>query len=137
MRLCGTNGSKYVAKPAVRDDRNRWIDGIVSPGKIEAVIAFGATAKKAWTDYTKVNGPPSAIAVELLTHPTFPESAGGSKAQQAENTKKMLTQWNKARERLFPAIAHKDVPSTPLTFYGDAFVKAVPSHGQCAPRCPL
>lgn len=70
-----------------------------------------------------VHGVP-ALAVEHLTHPTFPESAGGTKAQKAANTKSMLAQWSGALGRLHPLITHKhkDVPGTPLIPYGDAFV---------------
>jgi uracil-DNA glycosylase len=66
----------------------------------------------------------SGVAIEHLTHPTFPESAGGTKPEKAANTTKMLRQWNGALERLHPAISGKDVPTTTLIVYGDSFVDA-------------
>lgn len=119
----GSNGAKYVDDPEPRDYRNAWIDGILAPGGVEAVVTFGKMAEKAWSEYTKAKGVPAGIAVAHLTHPTFPESAGGTNAQKAENTKQMLTQWSAALQTLHPAVVHKDVP-TPLVPYGDAFVAA-------------
>jgi uracil-DNA glycosylase len=119
----GSNGAKYVAKPKVRDYRNQWISGILAPGKLEAVVTFGGMAKKAWTEYTKLNSVPARLAVAHLTHPTFPESAGGTAADRKANTKKMLTAWNAALPALHSAIAHKDAP-TSLALYGEAFVDA-------------
>ena len=120
----GANGGKYVAKPPVLDYRNEWIAGILKPGTVQAVVTLGGLAKKAWTEFTKIHGVPAGLAVEHLTHPTFPESAGGTKAERAANTKKMLGQWSGALERLHPVISRKDVPTTPLTVYADAFVDA-------------
>jgi uracil-DNA glycosylase len=117
----GSGGGKFVDDPPVRDYRNKWIAGILEPGTVQAVITFGGLANKAWTEYTKAEGVPVGIVVEHLTHPTFPESAGGTKAEKAANTKKMLQQWNGALEHLHPAITRKDVP-TPLSLYGEAFV---------------
>jgi hypothetical protein len=54
-----------------------------------------------------------------LTEPTFPESAGGTDAQQAANTKIMLEQWSGGPGRLHPLITRKDVPETPLVPYGE------------------
>jgi uracil-DNA glycosylase len=118
----GSNGAKYVKKAAVADYRNSWISGILAPGKVEAVVTFGTMAKDAWTKFTAVNGVPGGVAVANLTHPTFPESAGGTKAEKAANTKKMLQQWSTALQTLHPAVKHKDAPNTPLIPYGDAFV---------------
>ncbi len=120
----GANGARYVSKPKVRDYRNLWIDALMSSGNVEAVVTFGAMAKKAWTDYTNAHDPPSGIPVVSLIHPTFPESAGGTKAEKQANTKKMLKQWNTALQALHPAITNKDVPGTQLAPYGDAFVDA-------------
>jgi len=118
----GSNGAKYVKKPLVSDYRNQWIAGVMAPNKVEAVVTFGGMAKTAWAEYTKVNGVPAGVVVANLTHPTFPESAGGTATEKKANTKKMLTEWNGAIQNLHPAIAHKDEPATPLTLYGDAFL---------------
>jgi hypothetical protein len=120
--VCGSGGAKYVAKPGVSEYRNQWIAGILAPSKVEAVVTFGGMAHKAWTEYAKTNAVPVGLAVAHLTHPTFPESAGGTTAEKVANTKKMLGEWNAALPGLFAAVAHKDDPSTVLALYGDAFV---------------
>jgi hypothetical protein len=119
----GSSGSKYVTKTKVADYRNQWIDGILAPGKIEAVVTFGGMAKKAWENYVASRPAASALPIAKLTHPTFPESAGGTAAEKKANTKKMLTEWNGALPTLHAAITHKDV-ATPLVPYGAAFVDA-------------
>jgi hypothetical protein len=116
----GSNGQKYVTKPKVADYRNQWIDGVLASGKVEAVVTFGGMAKSAWANYVASRPAAANLVVANLTHPTFPESAGGTAAEKKANTKKMLTEWNKALPTLHGAIAHKDVP-TPLVLYGDAF----------------
>jgi hypothetical protein len=63
------------------------------------------------------------LTVAKLTHPTFPESAGGTSAEKKANTKKMLTEWNGVLPTLHAAITHKDV-ATPLVLYGEAFADA-------------
>lgn len=118
----GGHGAKYVTRDEVAEYRNRWIDAVLASGRIEAVVTFGTMAAKAWDEYVEVNGSSVGIAVSHLTHPTYPESAGGTKAERAEHTKQMLTQWNSALELLHPAIAHKDDFETPLVVYGEAFV---------------
>ena len=120
----GAGGSRYVSKPKVRAYRNRWIDALISPGNVEAVVTFGAMAKKAWTDYAGAHPPPATLAVQHLMHPTFPESAGGTKPEKQANTRKMLKQWNAALDVLHPAIAHPDVPATQLVPYSESFTDA-------------
>src|SRR5262245_26834147 len=46
----GNSGSSWVAKPKIVQYRNAWLDAIFAakPGTIEAVVTFGALAKKAW-----------------------------------------------------------------------------------------
>jgi hypothetical protein len=119
----GSGGSKYVTKPKIAAYRDQWIDGILSPGKIEVVVTFGAMAKNAWTNYVAGHPGAAGLTVANLTHPTFPESAGGTAAEKKANTKKMLTEWNGALPTLHGAVVHKDVP-TPLKLYGDVFMDA-------------
>ena len=119
----GSGGAKYVDDAAVANYRGQWITGILAPGKVEAVVTFGTMAKKAWQLYVTAHSNAAALTVANLTHPTQPESAGGTAAEKAENTKKLLEQWNAALPSLHSAVAHKDVP-TPLALYGNAFVDA-------------
>jgi uracil-DNA glycosylase len=117
----GSNGEKYLSVPSVSDYRNRWLEALLAPGSVEVVVTFGKMAETAWKAYATAKGAPSGIVVSHLTHPTFPESAGGSAAQKAANTKTMLEKWNSGLALLHPAVVHKDQPSTPLVPYGDAF----------------
>jgi hypothetical protein len=88
------------------------------------VVTFGTMAKDAWSTYTAENGSPAGVAVANLMHPTLPESAGGTKTEKAANTKKMLKQWSAGLAALFPVVAHRDVPTSELVPYGDAFTDA-------------
>lgn len=119
----GSSGAKYVPKVKVTAYRNQWIAGLLAKKKITAVITFGKMAERAWTEYTKAAGEPDGVAVEHLTHPTFPESAGGTKAEKAANTKTMLTEYNGALQRLF-SVVKRDVATPTLDLYGDAFTDA-------------
>jgi uracil-DNA glycosylase len=65
----GGTGSRYVAKPEVRDYRNKWIQGILGSRNVEVVVTFGAMAKKAWDEYLNVHGAPANVAV---AHPDTP-----------------------------------------------------------------
>jgi len=119
----GAAGAKYVKKSAVLEYRNRWIDGILSFGRIEAVITAGGMAKTAWDEYVKTRPDASALPAGNIIHPTFPESAGGTRQEMAANTKKMLAQWNESLLQLFPAVRHRDVAVKAVRLYGDAFVE--------------
>jgi uracil-DNA glycosylase len=119
----GANGSKYVAKPKVTTYRNQWLNAILAPGSVQAVVTFGGMAEKAWKEYLKTNTAPAGVQVHHLTHPTFPESAGGTAAIRATNTKKMLTQWNGALQSLFGAV-QVDVAVPAFVPYGAGFKDA-------------
>jgi hypothetical protein len=116
----GTEGAKYVSKPLVTAYRNQWMTGILAGGSIQAVVTFGGMAEKAWKTYLKTSAAPAGVQVHHLTHPTFPESAGGTAAIRASNTKKMLLQWNGALQSLFGAV-QGDVPVPALLPYGAGF----------------
>ena len=86
------------------------------------MITFGGMAKKAWGEWKKSDtGAASTVPASHLTHPTMPESAGGTKAEKAANTKKMLAEWNAALEIIFPLITKRDVSTPALIPYGEAF----------------
>lgn len=120
----GSNGAKYVDDAPVAGYRNKWIDGIMGTGKVEAVVTLGLMAKKAWEVWKATPaGAASTVAVRHLTHPTQPESAGKTKAERAQLTKTMLQGWNTALQALRPAIQHPDQP-IPSSLYGSAFADA-------------
>ena len=136
----GDRGARYVTQADITAYRDAWIDAILAPGKVQAVVTFGGMAKTSWDTYVKANGPSSKITVSNLTHPTFPEGAGGTKVQQAANTKKMLAEWNsKGLQALF-GVVDQDVRTPTLVPYGNVFPGRAekPSilHNRSPPRDP-
>jgi hypothetical protein len=103
-------------------EAGRRAQGLLA-GRVQAVVTLGALAKRAWQEYAKTQSSPPAVAVEHLTHPTFPESSGGSRAIHALNTKKMLGQWNSSLRALHGVVTAKDVPDAPLELYGAGFAQ--------------
>jgi hypothetical protein len=114
-------GAQHKDDQPIVDYRNRWLDALLGPGRIEAVIALGALADHAWTQYKAHAASAAAIPYAHVTHPTQPESSsGGDPAKLAAATKAMLAGWNAALQQLHPLIAHPDT-ARPLVPYGDAF----------------
>ena len=106
------------------DYRNRWLDALLVGSRVEAVIALGQAADKAWTLWrATAAGQASHVAYAAVTHPTQPESSSkGDKAKLAEATAKLLQNWNAALDLLSPAIAHPDA-AVPLAHYGNAWAE--------------
>lgn len=119
--VASSRGASYVEQPAVRAYRDRWLDAILAPSKIEAVVTFGVMACDVWRSYARRRKLPRELAVAHLMHPTFPVSAGGGAAEIAANTKKMLAQWNKALPVLHAALRHPDRPVERAEPYGASF----------------
>lgn len=120
----GSGGAKYVDDAPVAAYRNKWIDGIMASGKVEAVVTLGQMAKKAFEVWKATPaGAASTVPARHLTHPTQPESAGKTKAEREQLTKAMLQGWNAALQALRPAIQHPDHP-VPNSLYGNAFTDA-------------
>jgi uracil-DNA glycosylase len=102
--------------------RNLWIDALVLNRSIEAVVTFGELAADAWKKWKATpNGKTVQLPLAEMLHPTFPESAsGGNKTKHAQNTKRLLANWNEGLELLHAAIRHAD-ETKDLVPYGDAF----------------
>jgi uracil DNA glycosylase superfamily protein len=114
-------GEQHKDDPAIAAYRRRWLDAILAAGEIEAVVALGALADHAWTQYKAHAGGAASLPYAHITHPTQPESSsGGDAAKLADATKRMLAGWNAALQQLHPHIAHPDA-QRPLALYGDAF----------------
>lgn len=106
----------YLADPAVAAYRHRWLDAILAPGRIEAVVTFGAQAHQAWELYrTTPGGQAVTAAYAHVLHPTSP-----GHGQPVITVKKMLQNWNAALSLLWPQITHRDVTET-LMPYGEDF----------------
>ena len=117
----GVKAATQHSQPLV-DYRNRWLDALLSGSRVEAVIALGEAADKAWTLWRATPaGQASQVAYAAVTHPTQPESSSkGDKAKLAAATAKLLQNWNAALALLSPAIAHPDV-AVALVPYGSAW----------------
>jgi hypothetical protein len=117
----GVKAATQHSQPLI-DYRHRWLAALLASGRVEAVIALGQAADKAWTQWrATAAGQASQVAYAAITHPTEPESSSkGDKAKLAAATTKLLQNWNAALDRLSPAIAHPDT-AIALTHYGSAW----------------
>jgi uracil DNA glycosylase superfamily protein len=117
-------GERHKDDAAIVAYRNRWLDALLAPRRIEAVVALGALADHAWTQYKAHPGAvPGAASLPYahVTHPTQPESSsGGDAARLADATRRLLANWNAALQQLHPRIARPDA-SRPLVLYGETF----------------
>jgi uracil-DNA glycosylase len=118
-------GERHADDEQIAAYRNRWLDALLVGGEVEAVVALGrlaARAFQAWQDTPA--GKDVEVAFEHITHPTAPESAsGGDPARYAEAVAAMLRNWNRALERLRPSLRHPDVDPD-LVPYGEALTDA-------------
>jgi len=105
------------------DYRNRWIEALLSTGRIEAVVALGTAADEAWKFWLATPAAQGAnVAYAAVTHPTQPESSSsGTKVKLAAATKRLLQNWNTALQSLSQAVQHPD-QLTPLVLYGDSWL---------------
>ena len=117
-----TGGERHRHDAAIVAYRNRWLDALLTPGKIQAVIAFGGLADDAWQAWKRTPaGAAATVAYSHVKHPTWPESSsGGNAAQLAAATKTLLQEWNAAIQALRPAITRKEV-SGAFVPYGDTW----------------
>lgn len=115
-------GQRHDDDEAIAAYRNRWLDALFVPGSLEAVVALGALAEKAWQAWKRTPaGSATAIPFVRITHPTQPESSSrGNRAKRDAAIAAMLLNWNEALVVLHPALSHRDV-ERPLRRYGSAF----------------
>jgi hypothetical protein len=117
-------GEKHANDPAIAAYRHRWLDALLVGTGVEAVVAFGHLADRAWKAWKATPAGSSwSGAYEHLTHPTQPDAASHDPAKQAEAMKKMLAEYSAALPRLHAAIAHPDV-DRPVVPYGDVLTDA-------------
>lgn len=111
-------GNKHRDDKKIATYRNKWIQALLAPGKIDAVVLLGSLAASAWDSWTSTAGGTQPTSVHI-THPTQPESAGGSSAKHAAAIAAMLDNWNKALQTLHP-LPHRDKQRA-LKLYGSSF----------------
>ena len=84
--------------------RHAWFDALLLNGDVNAVIAFGGLAQRAFEAWC---GPEGSRRIDVeyapLLHPTYPEGSGSPGGMQ-----RMLDQWNEAVPRLRSAVAPQD-----------------------------
>jgi hypothetical protein len=114
--------SKNAAATRIATYRHKWLDAIFAHEPIEAVVALGGLADKAWLKWADTpTGKTVSPAYKHITHPTAPESgAAKNQGNHAALIAKMLANWNDGLQALAPGIAHPDKKRT-LVPYGDAF----------------
>lgn len=120
-------GERHKDDAEIEGYRNRWLDAILGGDGIEAVVALGALADHAWSQYLRHPGTAAGAArlpFAHITHPTQPESSsGGDAGRLAAATRALLANWNAALQALHPQIAHPDA-RRPLVPYGETWTDA-------------
>lgn len=110
-------GARHVNDPRLKLYRERWFDAVLSTASIDAVVALGSLADRAWNTW---GARPTQLRYHKITHPTQPESsAGGDPVRHAAAIRALLRNWNDALQALHP-LPHRD-KQRPLQLYGDVF----------------
>jgi hypothetical protein len=120
--------NKHIKDVNIAQYRQKWISALLAPGSIQAVVAFGGLADKAWQAYCAVpaNAAAKNLAYQHVPHPTSPEGmrVNGkppTKAQVAAAITQMLATWNTVLQALRSAIKHPDTHGA-FVAYGTAFL---------------
>lgn len=118
--LLGKTGNKHRDNRKIATYRNRWLDALFAPKRIEVVVALGSLAESAWETWRNTSeGKKAKAEFVRITHPTQPESSGGNHAAAIEA---MLENWNAGLRKLHP-LENPD-KKRPLRLYGAAFAPA-------------
>jgi hypothetical protein len=118
-------GERHDDDEAIAGYRNRWLDALLVDTEVEAVVALGRLADKAFRTWRETQaGQQTQVAYQRITHPTAPESSsGGDPDRYDQAVAAMLENWNQGLERLLPAIRHPDVDRE-LVPYGERLESA-------------
>jgi uracil DNA glycosylase superfamily protein len=112
-------GTRHATDPVIAQHRNRWLDALLLPGGVQAVVTLGGLARTAYTMWA--DGQPAAAArlhVATIRHPTYPESASRSGVKTlAEASAELLANWNEALPGLHAHVEQEQ--PTPLRPYAD------------------
>ena len=116
-------GNRHKDDKAIARYRHRWLKALLDTNEIEAVVTLGTLAHHAWDVFrASTDGANLDVKFAAVTHPTAPESAGGSAAQHAAAVARMLENWNAALQSLHPLLR----PDRPVQLrrYGTSFQKS-------------
>jgi hypothetical protein len=118
-------GERHDDDQAIAGYRNRWLDALLVGTRVEAVVALGRLADKAFQAWRETPaGQQAQVAYRRITHPTAPESAsGGDPDRYDQAVAAMLDNWNQGLEGLRPAVRHPDVDRE-LVPYGERLESA-------------
>ena len=116
------SGERYAADTAIAAYRDRWLDALLDGTGVEAVVAFGHLADRAFRMWRATpSGQRYDGAYATVTHPTYPESTSHrDEAKHDQAIAAMLQDWNRALERLSGRIRRPD-QVVPLVPYGQRF----------------
>jgi len=116
-----SGGTKHKHDPAIVDYRNAWLDAVAVGSRVEAIVTLGDLAEDAYQAWkATAAGTHASLPQVHITHPTRPESASkGDKAKLAEETKKMLENWNAGLSAIAPAIKHPDAVRAHVPYGSD------------------
>jgi uracil-DNA glycosylase len=111
-------GERHVDDAAIAAYRHRWLEALLAPGRVDAVVAFGHLADKAWQAWRRTAaGRDATVTYVPLTHPTQPDAvARGDQARFAAAMRAMLAQWNRGLAALAPAVGGADRPGDPRPY---------------------
>ncbi|ADP84373.1 uracil-DNA glycosylase family protein [Pseudofrankia inefficax] len=114
-----TGGNRHAHDPAIGAYRHRWLDALTATNPIDAVVALGTLADKAFHHWRATpTGSQYSGAYQHILHPTYPDSSTAADGDPTAAMAAMLANWNAALDVLHPAITHPDLV-TPLVHYGD------------------
>ncbi len=98
-------GNRHIKSDAIALYRNRWLDALLVGTRVSAVITFGTLARRAYSAWAATQrGTATAIHRAVLTHPTYPESTGGTGSVVGTRTAQLLAQWNAALPGLVASV---------------------------------
>jgi uracil-DNA glycosylase len=97
-------GERHVEDSAIVSYRHRWLDALLADQPVEAVVALGRLADRAFHTWKATPaGQQVQVAYQHITHPTAPESSAARHPDRYDQTMAaMLANWNIALQQLKP-----------------------------------
>jgi uracil-DNA glycosylase len=108
-------GESHWDDPSVAAYRHAWLDALLVGRRVDAVLAFGRIADRAFNSWSETAGAQGVnLAYHSVPHPTYPESASAAgQKTKAEAMREMLAAWNDALASLRPSICNPEVGDEP------------------------